>query len=623
MLRSLFSFIRFYIFWLLFFALTRVVFEIYFHAKLHGASFTEILKTYLYGIRMDASAAAYIAILPLLVFIINWFIGGDKHIKPIWLKVYTWFCIFFISLIAVVDLGIFAEWGAKVNFRAFDTLYNSPAESMSSTASSPIALNLTIMVGLLVAGGLLSHYILDHQFKKPASTIRSKVLRSILLVGLNFIILRGTLSADPINQSVGYFSDNQLLDLSAQNTEWNLFNNIFENLRKPYNPYLYLPPNEAKRMVDETFKTPKDTTVRILNADKPNVVIIQMESFTADLIESLGGEKGDAPNFEKFIKEGVLFNSIYSAGDRTDKGLIAILSGFPSQATRTIVVDTTKQRKLPSLITEFKNAGYTTSYFYGGDAEYMNFNIYMNDHGIDHIVDRHTMRQSEIGSTWGAFDNVLFGKHIAFMNKQTKPFFSLLQTSTNHEPFVLPVKGHFKGDDVTNQFRSTAWFTDSCLNAYFEQAKKQPWYKNTLFILVADHGHRLPKSTAGAFSPQKYHIPLLFMGDVLEPEYKGTVMNKLGNQVDIAATLLAQLNMPAQKFEWSKNLLNPYAPAFTFFDWDNGFGFITPQQGVSYDNQGRRRIYVEKPNASQAITEKTLLTGKAFMQQIFTEYLKY
>lgn len=623
MLRSLFSFIRFYIFWLLFFALTRVVFEIYFHDKLHGASVAEVLKTYLYGIRMDASATAYIAILPLLVFLINWFSGSKKHIKPIWFKIYTWFCLFCISLIAVVDLGIFAEWGAKVNFRAFDTLYNSPAESMSSTASSPIALHLTIMAGLFIAGVLLSHYIIDYGFKKPVDSTRNKFIWAAVLAGLNFVILRGTLMPEPINQSAGYFSDNQLLDLSAQNTEWNLFNNTFENLRKPYNPYMYMEPDEAKKLVAETFKASKDTTTHILNTDKPNVVIIQMESFTADLIESLGGEKGDAPNFEKFIKEGVLFNNIYSAGDRTDKGLIAILSGFPSQAIRTIVIDTSKQRKLPSLMTDFKNSGYTTSYFYGGDADYMNFDTYMNDHHTDHIVDRHTMNPSEVGSTWGAFDNVLFGKHIAFMNEHPKPFFSLLQTSTNHEPFVLPVAPHFKGKDVADQFRSTAWFTDSCLNAYFEQAKKQPWYKNTLFILVADHGHRLPKSTAGAFSPQKYHIPLLFMGDALKTEYKGTVVNKLGNQIDIAATLLAQLNMPSQKFEWSKNLLNPYTPGFSFYDWDNGFGFITPEQAVSYDNQGRRQIYTKNKNADPAITEKTLRIGKAFMQQIFTEYLAY
>ncbi|WP_299357274.1 LTA synthase family protein [Mucilaginibacter sp.] len=622
MLRSLYSFIRFYIFWLLFFALTRATFELYFHTKLHGTTFTDIVKTYLYGIRMDASATAYIALIPLLVFIVNWFLG-KKPIKPIWLKAYTWFCLFFITFIAIIDLGIFTEWGAKVNFRAFDTLYNSPAESMSSTASAPIVLNFTIMAILLIAGIVLSYFILDLAFKKPITSTTNKLIYSVLLVAINFVILRGTLSPDPINQSVGYFSDNQLLDLSAQNTEWNLFNNIFENLRKPYNPYLFLPDVDAKNIVTETFKVKKDTTVNMLTTDKPNVVIIQMESFTADLVESLGGERGDAPNLEKFIKSGILFNNIYSAGDRTDKGIIAILSGYPSQAIRSIVTDTLKQRKLPSLMTEFKDKGYTTSYFYGGNSDYMNFATYMTDHKTDHIIDEKTMQKNEVGTTWGAYDNVLFNKHIAYLNKQTKPFFSLLQTSTNHEPFLLPGAPHFKGKDVADLFRSTAWFTDSCLNAYFEEAKKHSWHKNTLYILVADHGHRLPKSTAAAFDPAKYHIPLLFFGDVIKPEYRGTKVTKLGNQIDIAATLLAQLHMSQQKFEWSKNLLNPYTPAFAFFDWDNGFGFMFPEQAVSYDSSGQRVIYRRNKNANQALTDKTLLHGKAFMQQIFTEYLAY
>jgi phosphoglycerol transferase MdoB-like AlkP superfamily enzyme len=250
----------------------------------------------------------------------------------------------------------------------------------------------------------------------------------------------------------------------------------------------------------------------------------------------------------------------------------------------------------------------------------MNFDIYMNDHKTDHIIDEKTMKKSEIATTWGAYDNVLFGKHIAYLDKQTKPFFSLLQSSTNHEPFLLPGTPHFKGKSVEDQFRSTAWFTDSCLNTYFEQAKKQPWYKNTLFILVADHGHRLPKSTAAAFNPQKYHIPLLFFGDAIKPEYRGTKINKLGNQIDIAATLLTQLNLPYSQFKWSKNLLNPYTPGVAFFDWDNGFGFMLPDQAVSYDNSGQRMIYVKNKGVA---TDKALLTGKAFMQQIFTEYLAY
>jgi len=621
MLRSLYSFTRFYLFWLLFFLLTRATFEIYFFQKLKGCSFPEILETFIYGIRMDASATAYIAIIPLLFFLVNWFLP-NYNIKNTWLKWYTWVGIFLVSFIAIIDLGIFAEWGAKVNFRAFDTLYNSPSESLSSTASSPILLNLSIGLGLVITGVLLSRRMIDHSFKKPVANTKTKMWFSVLVVTVNFMILRGTLSPMPINQSAAYFSDNQLLDLSAQNTEWNLANNVFENLRKPYNPYLYLQPDTAAKLVKETFAVKKDTTVHILTTNRPNVVVIQLESFTADLIASLGGEKGDAPNFENFIKQGVLFNNIYAAGDRTDKGIIAILSGFPSQAIRTIITDTLKQRKLPSLLSTFKNNGFTTSYFYGGTSSYMNFNTYMADHNTDHVTDESNIPKNEVGSTWGAHDNILFQKHVAYLNTAPKPFFSLIQTLTNHEPFALPVKPHFKGGDVANQFRSTAYFTDSCLNAYFTDAKKHDWYKNTLFILVADHGHRLPRSIHAAYDPGKYHIPLLFFGDVIKPEYRGKQISKLGNQTDIAATLLAQLDIPQRPYQWSKNLLNPYSKDFAFFDWDNGFGFMTPQQSVSYDASGERMIYKQN-QTDQATIDRTLRYGKAFMQQIFTEYLAY
>lgn len=602
--------------------LTRAAFELYFHAKLKDEPFVEIAKTYLYGFRMDVSATAYIALIPLLVFIVNWFIPNST-VKGIWLKVYIWFGLFIVSFIAIVDLGIFTEWGAKVNFRAFDTLYNSPSESLSSTASSPNTLFIIIGIILFAAGIILSNYIIDYSFKKPVEKTNSKILFSILLFLVNFLILRGTFQSMPINQSAGYFSANQVLDLSAQNTEWNLANNIFENLRPPYNPFLFMSSAQAQKLVDASFAVKKDTTINILTTNRPNVVIIQLESFTADLIESLGGEKGDAPNFEKFIKNGVLFNRIYAAGDRTDKGIIAILSGFPSQAIRTIIVDTLKQKKLPSLLTVFKDTGYTTSYFYGGTSHYMSFNTYMADHKTDHITDEKSFAKNEIGSTWGAHDNLLFGKHVAYLSQQTKPFFSLIQTLTNHEPFVLPVKPHFKCDDLSNKFRSTAYFTDSCLNAYFENAKKHAWYKNTLFILVADHGHRLPKGSTMAYDPAKYHIPLLFFGEVIKPEYRGKQISKLGNQTDIAATLLAQLNLPHQQFEWSKNLLNPYTHDFAFFDWDNGFGYITPEQAVSYDNSGQKMIYIRNKQADKSITNRTLLYGKAFMQQIFTTYLAY
>ncbi|RZA00510.1 MAG: sulfatase, partial [Sphingobacteriaceae bacterium] len=212
--------------------------------------------------------------------------------------------------------------------------------------------------------------------------------------------------------------------------------------------------------------------------------------------------------------------------------------------------------------------------------------------------------------------------HIQYIKNVKQPFFTYVQTLSNHEPFDLPVPPHFPGDDLSNKFRSTAYYTDASLAEYFKEAQKYVWYTKTLFIMVADHGHRLPRNNADPFEPEKYHIPLLFFGDVIKPAYRGKRINKLGNQTDIAATLLAQLNIPNKDFKWSKNLLNPYSKEFAFYDWDNGFGYMLRDQVVSYDNSGKRVIYIADRTKDQALTDKTLLFGKAFMQQVFTDYMK-
>ncbi|MGF7039519.1 LTA synthase family protein [Mucilaginibacter lappiensis] len=626
MLRNLFSIVRFFVFWLVFFAITRVTFELYFFHKLNGAGFGEILQTFFYGLRLDASAAAYICIIPLLVFVVYWCIPS-RSVKPIWLKGYVWFCLFCISLNTILNFNIFREWGTKVTFRVFSSLYHAPSEALASTGSSPVARCITIGILLLGTGILLSNYIINYNFKKPVTEPRVKTVAICLLLFANFVLMRGGLQTEPVNQNAAYFSDKEIMNQCALNTEWNLFNNIFENFRRPYNPYVFMQPGSAAQLVQDIFSVKGDSTLKVLTTNRPNVVIIQLESYTASIIESLGGDKGVAPNFEKFIHNGILFNNIYSSADRTDKGIISIMSGFPSQAIRTVVADTIKQKKLPALSTVFKNAGYQTTYFYGGKSTYMDFNIFMKSHLVDHIIDEFSFNKGQVKTEWGVYDDVLLSKHLQYNEHQKQPFFSYLQTSTNHEPFVLPVKAHYPDDDAegdaSNKFRSTAYFTDSCLNAYFEQAKKQAWYKNTLFILVADHGHRLPRNISEAYNPAKYHIPLLFFGDVIKPEYRGKKISKLGGQTDIAATLLSQLGMPHDQFKWSKDLLNPQSADFAFFDWDNGFAFMLPHQTVAYDNSGRRIVYTSNKGIDQKTTDKTLLYGKAFLQQVYTEYMAF
>jgi len=622
MLKNLLVLLRFFVFWLLFFAITRISFEIYFRGKLKVASAGEIIESFLYAIRLDLSTAAYIAAIPLLVSIIVWFIPGAK-VKPIIYKIYIWFCLLLVCFLTILDFNIYQEWSTKVNYRVFDSIIHQFSESIASSGSAPIVPCIIIGVVLLISGILLSNWLIDYKYRAPYVKTSSKIAYSFVLLFVCLTAIRGGWQTTPANQSMSYFSSKQILNQSALNTEWNLFDNIFENVRAAHNPYLFMDAKQADSLSRSLFLQKADTTLHILNTTRPNIVIFQLESFTADVIESLGGDKGVCPNFEKFIQHGVLFDSVYSAGDRTDKGMVAILSGFPSQAIRTIITNNTKQEKLPALPEVLVPTGYATSYFYGGEVEYMNFKSYMLTHKIEHITAMNNFDRSQIDSKWGVNDGTLLDTHIGYLNAEKQPFFSLVETLTNHEPFDMPAKPHFPGANVSNKFRSTAYYTDSVLNDYFEHAKKQPWYKNTLFILVADHGHRLPRNTSESYQPSKYHIPLLFFGDAIKEKYRGLKVSKLGNQTDIAATLLAQLNLPYDQFRWSKDLLNPGTKPFAFFDWDNGMGFMLDGQTISYDNLGKQVVYTQNAKADKATNQKALLYGKAFLQEIFTEYMAY
>jgi phosphoglycerol transferase MdoB-like AlkP superfamily enzyme len=280
-----------------------------------------------------------------------------------------------------------------------------------------------------------------------------------------------------------------------------------------------------------------------------------------------------------------------------------------------------KQHKLPSFSDTFKEQGYHTSFFYGGETEFFNMKSYLLSHRYDRIIQKKDFDKKDMNSKWGAYDDLVYQKLISEAPHFREPFFATVLTLTNHEPFEVPGIPRFPGNEVENNFRSTAYFADSCLGSFIKNAKKTPWYKNTLFVVVADHGHRLPRNQSEIFHPNRFRIPLLFLGDVIKPEFRGKRISKIGSQTDIAATVLTQLKISAQHFKWSRDLLNPGTTDFAFYDWDNGFGVVKPGQVISFDNTGSRVIFKKVEDTPE--DEKMLTVGKAYMQHIYQEYLNY
>jgi phosphoglycerol transferase MdoB-like AlkP superfamily enzyme len=619
MLKILIFFARFFICWMLFFFLDRMIFVCIFLKGVPHTSFLETAAVFYHGIRLDFAAAAYMISLPLLYFIIR-FLATQGRVDLYWLKALNKVYIMLYSIIAVVNLNIYREWGTKINAKAVGFAFSAPNEAMASSASSPIFFNLAILTVLIASGLALNKLFLQKELLPARSPIFAKILFSILLIGLNFLLIRGGWGVSPNNQSMAYYSDKQVLNHAAVNTEWNLVSDLLKSRHSERNPYVYYTDKIAAAQVKDLYIVKKDTTTHLLKSNRPNVVVIIMESFTADLTKTLGNETGITPKFDSLIKKGVLFSRIYSTGNRTDKGIIGTLAGYPSLASQSIVKFPEKMERISALSRELLKNGYQTSFFYGGQSEFDNYKAFILSHGYQLLIDKAKFKGKDMNSKWGAYDGIVFNSQLQQLNKAKQPFFSTQMTLTNHEPFEVPGTYKFGNTDNVHKFKSTAFYTDSCLNDFLTRAKKEPWYKNTLFIFVADHGHIMPKGREQVYIPQRYHIPLLFFGEVIKEEYRGKIMSGVGSQIDIPSTLLHQLNISSESFVWSKNLLNPETKSFAYFSWDDGMGFIDNKQCITFDNVGKTVLYNDRPEDARN-TMLLLKNAKSYMQSAYQSFL--
>src|SRR5215217_7209374 len=324
MLKSLLFFLRYFLFWLLFFFIDRLTFLLVNSKKLATVPFKESVATFYHAIPLDLSMTAYIIVIPLLSYF-YWMLSGRKFVELKWLSVYNKILIVLFSIISVINFNIYREWGSKINAKAVGFAISTPNEALASSASSPIALTASLLALLIVLGFVIQRRIVQRKLFFEPSSIWLRVLVLPVLLGGVFLLIRGGLGGSPINQSMAYFSQEQVLNHAAVNTEWNLLSSALAARKTSSNPYLYLSKEQADRYVKNLYTPEKDTTIQILKNSRPNVVLVIIESFTADLTKTLGNEDGITPNFDTLVNKGVLFSNIYAAGNRTDKGLIGTL----------------------------------------------------------------------------------------------------------------------------------------------------------------------------------------------------------------------------------------------------------------------------------------------------------
>ena len=601
-------FVSLIVFWMCFMIVARIVFLIYNAHLTADLSTIEIFQALLYGLRMDASITGYFMAASGIVLIASAFGNPEPSMRILlWL---TSILIAFASLVVVVDVELYRHWGFRMNTTP---LMYIGGEAMSSIPSVVyMKLSLIFIILFLASVSIIRKAIFPVMKRvQPAISSWRVGTTMLLLTALMFLPIRGSFTVAPMNTGFVYFHNTKAYaNHSAVNVIWNFLYSVQKGSSNEY-PENFFDRTETATLFNDLYKTTNN--VKVVSSPSPNIILIIIESFTADVIESLGGVPGVAPNIDSLCHQGILFSNIYSSGDRTDKGLISILSGFPAQPQGSVIKFPAKTERLPQLNRKLRALGYNTSFLYGGDIDFANFRSYLNSSGFDHLTDLDDFPSEQYTSKWGVHDHLMFEQAMYELDTTRGKFFKVILTLSSHEPFDVPLDPPFRtGTDEESLFLNSCHYTDKTIGTFIQYCRIQPWWDNTMVVITADHGHRHPRNKE-LIQKERFHIPLLLTGGAIT---RDTVVTTIGSQTDIANTILSQLDSRDTTFIFSRDLLSADAKSFAAYYFTDGFGFVLPHTHIVYDNTGKQ--FLKQDGA----TPHDISLGKAHQQMLYSTYNK-
>ena len=615
-MKRVWAFIGIFVAWLLIFAIQKPLFMAWYHGLYADTSWTDWLAVMWHGLKLDASMAGYLTIIPGLLLIAG--IWTRRSWVRIAMKTYFIIASALVAIIFIADMALYEFWGFRLDATPLFYFFSSPKDALASVSWLYIIMGiLAIFLTFFIIYGVFNSLRL---WKKDEKNVQRLIVNcqlsiaNLILLVILFIPIRGGFTVSTMNTGKVFYSTDMRLNHAALNPAFNLMESLSK--QKDFaHQYRFMDDVEAtaifETMIDKSGKGNRQSS--IVNRQSPNVLFIILESFSSKLMATLGGEPNVAVNLDVLAKEGILFSRFYANSFRTDRGLVSILSGYPAQPTTSLMKYPRKTQNLPGIARSLKQAGYEATYYYGGDADFTNMRSYLMAQGFDKVISDVDFPVSERLSKWGAHDEVVFNRLLddLTVNGQSsmvnRPWFKVLQTSSSHEPFEVPY--HRLDNARLNAFA----YTDDCLGRFIHAFKQLPQWENTLVVLVPDHLGAYPEHISN-LTPDRYQIPLIMIGGaVKEPK----VIDTIGSQHDIAATLLSMLGLPHDEFTFSKDMLNPANPHFAFFTVPDAFGMVTDDNILIFDNQAGKTVYDEGAHPGE-----NLRKGQAYLQKLYDDIAK-
>lgn len=605
MKKSLLKFVATYFLFVLLFVLQKPVFMAVYHNLYADAGLTDWLAVMWNGLPLDLSLAGYAGAIPGLLLIARQWTAS---------RVLGWIEMGYYVVIALVmslgmcaDLSLYGFWGVRLDMTPWFYFVSSPEAAMASVSWWYVAGCVAGILAVAMIYAAVFRYTV-YRIQPMAGKSIWASLGLLLLTGALFIPIRGGFTVSTMNLSAVYFSQRQELNHAAINP---LFSFMYSATHQNNfsSQFRYLDADEADRLFASMVDcgADADSIQQLLNNKRPDIYLIIFEGFSSHLMKSLDGVAPVARNLDMIADSGVLFTDFYANGYRTDKAIPAILSGYPSQPTTSIMKYVTKTDRLPSIPRSLKNAGYHITYYYGGDANFTNMYAYLVSSGFDRVISDKDFPIGERLSKWGAHDHVVFNRCIADVMEYAgdAPMLNVVQTSSSHEPFDVP----YSDPAITNAKERAFVYADKCVGDFVAQLKDAGKWDNALLIIVPDHYGAYPENITNPVD--RHRVPLIMAGGVVcEPMRIETT----GSQMDIAATLLAQLGITHDEFTFSKNILDNKSPHFAFFIDQSQFGMVDAGRAMVYNCDADAVIYEHGDGIGDIVTR-----GKAFLQKLYDD----
>ncbi len=525
------------------------------------------------GLWLDNVAVCYVMILPyvLLLFI--------SSIIPFFNK-YVWRTVVTV-VIAVLSVEIALQAANLQYFKYFSNVINSSIFEWMEEAGTAVTMILeepsywVLIISGLSLIALFDIFIWRHSEKTLEGLLSGKTVVnyvdrlkifavSLVVIGLCMFGIRGRMGYNPIKVSAVYYCDDYFLNRLGVNAAFNLLNTYIDNNRRE-NRGLNLMDGETavrkirhdmQRGTSDVFSVDslslqrhikRDSSAIFAEGEKPNVVIILMESMSAKLMQHFGCDVRMTPFLDSLWNESFSFENFYSVGNHTNQGIYSTLYGFPTVLSRNAMkgTDIPTYYGMPNV---FAEKGYSTSFYMTHESQYDNMNAFLRTNGFKHIRSQEDYPGDSIVNSFGVSDGFLFDYALNELKTMQQPFFSVLLTISNHPPYVVPDWFDAHGWDAEY---AIVLYSDYCLRRFFEGMKRCGLYENTVFVFVADHGKIIGRpecEVAESFN----HVPLIIhssrIGKKTEKDFCC--------QTDIQAILFSLLGIEYDNVGFGCDVLN-------------------------------------------------------------------